>query len=93
MRKTLFGLVFVFTTLTALSPVANAADEDVRAQCEVYAVEDNIPAEDKEQYIKDCMGEEPVPAATDDQPVDDQPADDQPADDAPMEATPPVGEK
>lgn len=92
MRKTLFGLVFVFTTLTALSPVANAADEDVRAQCEVYAVEDNIPAEDKEQYIKDCMGE-PVPAATDDQPVDDQPADDQPADDAPMEATPPVGEK
>ena len=32
-----------------------SANEEIRAQCERYAVEENIRADEIEQYIDDCM--------------------------------------
>ncbi len=53
MKKIVTALLFVFLA----APVTSFAEEDLRAQCEQYATEDNVSAEDREMYIKECMGE------------------------------------
>jgi hypothetical protein len=56
----------VVLALAALSVplAAQAVDEELRAQCQQYAVEDKVPPEDLEQFMKECMGEtEQEPAA------------------------------
>jgi hypothetical protein len=65
MKKMMIGLAFAALALPFA--VSAAEDAELAAQCKQYAVEDKIPAEDMEQFMKECMGEN--------QPQDNAPAD------------------
>ncbi len=52
MPKIVFGLIIAALTLSQ----GVIADEQLRAECQRYAMEDKVPAEEMEQYMKDCMG-------------------------------------
>jgi hypothetical protein len=62
MKKIAFSLLLAALILPF---AASAADEELLAQCQQYAVEDKVPAEDMEQFMKECMGETDQEAPSD----------------------------
>lgn len=51
MRKLALAMLMAVLSL----PLFAAAEADLRAQCEQYAVEDRVAADEKEAYMKDCI--------------------------------------
>ncbi|MBU0499806.1 MAG: hypothetical protein KJ558_16075 [Gammaproteobacteria bacterium] len=47
---------FAVAVLLATLPLSSLAGEaDIQAQCEQYAIEDRVAADEKEAYMKDCI--------------------------------------
>jgi hypothetical protein len=51
--KKMIAALFVILAV----PFAAHADDDLRKECEQYAIEENVPPEERAQYIRECMGE------------------------------------
>lgn len=54
MKKIMIGLMA--SGLFLSTAVSANEDAEIKAQCQQYAVEDKIPAEDMEQFMRECMG-------------------------------------
>lgn len=69
MRKYAYGLIMAALILPF---GATFADEELRAECQKEAVEAQIPAEEMDEFMKDCMGEtEDAPMMDSEQPQEE----------------------
>jgi hypothetical protein len=54
---TRFSMLVLWSCLVFTASVFAENREELKARCEQYAQEDNIPAEEMEQYMTDCVSE------------------------------------